>query len=83
MENIRKNIGKWIERLDKRWEEMPLVNQHKFILCFFAGYTMLTAAVIFKVWHDRAKNQSSIVIDHIDRPLTTAQSINNAKKENL
>lgn len=51
---------------------MPLEVQHRFIRRFFAAYVVLTAAVIFKVWQDRIKNQADLVTGHIASPAEMA-----------
>lgn len=68
MEKLRTDIGKWFEELDQHWRRLPLRKQHKYILYFFAGYLLLTAVVIFKVWYDASKSNSDIAIEHIENP---------------
>lgn len=88
MKKIRANIDRWLEGLDKSWEQMPLVKQHNFILYFFSGYVMLTAVVIFNVCYTSIQRSSDIEIRHIETPavikketLQLQDSINNTKKE--
>ena len=69
MEKLRTDIGKRFEKLDKRWRTMPLSKQRKYTLYFFAGYLLLTAGVIFKVWYDANKSNSDMVIKHIENPV--------------
>lgn len=68
MKNIRKNIERWLENLDKGWEQLPLEKQHQYILCFFTVYLLLTAWIIFKIWYDTRKFHHTIVIEHIENP---------------
>jgi uncharacterized membrane protein len=65
MKKLRINIDKWFDMLDKRWQSLPVCKQHKFMLYFFAGYLLLTAGVIFKVWYDMAKSDNRMVIEHL------------------
>jgi hypothetical protein len=68
MKNIRKNIDRWLDTLDKGWEQLPLEKQHQYILSFFTVYLLLTAWIIFKIWYDTARFHNTIVIEHIENP---------------
>ncbi len=69
MKNLRKNIEKWFDSLDERWEALPIKKQHKYTLYFFTGYLLLTTAVIFKVWLDTVRSDNNMVIEHIENPV--------------
>ncbi|AIM35296.1 nitrogen regulatory IIA protein [Sphingobacterium sp. ML3W] len=69
MKKIRKNMGRYFDKLDDRWRALPLRKQHLYILYFFVGYLLLTAGVIFKVWYDTAKSGNDMVIEHIENPI--------------
>lgn len=62
-------MDKWFAKWDERWRALPVRKQHKYTLCCFTGYLLLTAGVIFKVWHDTGKSDNSIVIEHIENPV--------------
>ncbi len=62
-------MDKWFDKLDKRWQSLPVRKQHKFMLYFFVGYLLLTAVVIFKMWY-MAKSDNRMVIEHIDNPVS-------------
>ena len=69
MKKLRTDMDKWFEKLDERWRTLPLRKQHKYTLYFFAGYLLLSAGVIFKVWYDTDKSNKDIVIEHIENPV--------------
>ncbi|MFH6991837.1 nitrogen regulatory IIA protein [Flavobacterium sp. FlaQc-48] len=69
MKNVRNAIDKWLEQLDKRWDEMPIQKQHRFIRYFFSAYLLLTALIIFNVWRDTARSENQMVIGHIENPV--------------
>ena len=69
MKKLRTNLDKWFEKLDERWRTLPLSKQHKYTLYFFAGYLLLTAGVILKVWYDTGKFNNDMVIEHIKNPV--------------
>ncbi|BDU25198.1 nitrogen regulatory IIA protein [Flavobacterium sp. GSB-24] len=66
MKNIRKDIERWLDNLDKGWDQLSLEKQHQYILYFFTAYLLLTAWIIFKIWYDSRKFHQTIVIEHIE-----------------
>ena len=54
MKKLRANIDRYFDKLEERWQALPVRKQHQYTLCFFVGYLLLTAGVIFKVWYDTA-----------------------------
>lgn len=68
MKNLRTNISEWFNRLDERWQALPVRKQHRYTLCFFTGYLLLTVGVIFKVWLDTARSDNDMEIKHIENP---------------
>ena len=68
MKKLRTNIDKWFDKQNQHWQSLPVCKQHQFTLYFFAGYLLLTAFVIFKVWDDRTQHDNKMVIEHIDSP---------------
>ncbi|MEO8172235.1 MAG: nitrogen regulatory IIA protein [Sediminibacterium sp.] len=69
MKNVRTKMEQWFDRLDERWRSLPVGRQHRYMLCFFAGYLLLTLGVIFKVWYDTARPDDKMVIRHIEKPV--------------
>ncbi|WP_431498783.1 nitrogen regulatory IIA protein [Flavobacterium sp.] len=69
MKNLRTNMSEWFDRLDERWQALPVRKQHRYTLYFFTGYVLLTLAVIFKVWLDTARSDNDMEIKHIDNPV--------------
>lgn len=67
-------MDKWFDKLDKRWRSLPVRRQHKFTLYIFAGYLLLTAFVILKVWYDMANSDNKMVIEHIENPALKKES---------
>jgi hypothetical protein len=69
MKKLRANMDSYFKKLDGRWQALPVGKQHKYTLCFFIGYLLLTAGVILKVWSDAGKADSSLDIEHIENPV--------------
>lgn len=59
----------WFDTLDKRWRELPLQQQYRYLMCCFLCYLILTLAVILKVWYDFEKSKHSLAIEHIENPV--------------
>lgn len=67
-------MDRWFDKLDESWQSLSVRKQYKFTLYFFAGYLLLTAGVLFKVWYDMAKSDNKMVIGHIDNPVLKKES---------
>ena len=59
----------WFNKLDGRWQKLPLKKQHSYTLLFFLAYLLLTIGVILKVWYDTGKRYSGVAIEHIENPV--------------
>ena len=62
-------MDKYFDKLDERWQALPVRKQHQYTLYFFVGYLLLTAGVIFKVWYDPSKSGNDMIIEHIENPV--------------
>lgn len=69
MKNLRTIINNWFDRLDERWRALPLKRQHRYTLLLFAGYALLSVAVIAKVCYDISKPGNGMAIEHIENPV--------------
>jgi hypothetical protein len=69
MKNIRTNINKWLDSLDKRWDELPIQKQHQYTLYFFTAYLLLMTIVISKVCYDTIRSDNYMIIEHIINPV--------------
>lgn len=69
MKKLRANIEQHFDKLDDRFRALPLRKQRQYTLYFFMGYFMLTAAVIWNIWHDTATSNEAINIKHIENPV--------------
>jgi len=66
MKKLRANLDRYFEKLEERWQAMPMRKKHQYTLYFFIGYLLLTAGVICKVWYDTSKSENDMVIKHIE-----------------
>ena len=62
-------MDRYFDKLDERWQALPVRKQHQYTLYFFVGYLLLTAGVIFKVWYDTSKSGNDMLIKHIENPV--------------
>jgi hypothetical protein len=69
MKKIRANIDRYLEKLDDRWQALPVRKQRKYTMYFFVCYLLLTIGVVFKVYHDTGKSGQGMVIEHIENPI--------------
>lgn len=68
MRNLKTDLDKWFESLDKRWRALDLRMQQQYTLYFFMVYVFLTAAVLIKICLDTAKSNAGMEINHIENP---------------
>ena len=68
MKKLRANMDRYFDKLDERWQALPVRKQHQYTLYFFVGDQLLTAGVIFKVWYDTTKSGNDMIIEHIETP---------------
>ena len=68
MKKLRANIDRYFDKLEERWQALPVRKQHQYTLCCFVGHLLLTAGVIFKVWYDK-KSGNDMIIEHIENPV--------------
>ena len=79
MKNLRTTLHDELEKFDLKWRNLPLNNQIRYVLYFFAFYMLLGGGVLVKVFYD-LRNADEIEIEHINVPLVVDQdSINNVK----
>ena len=69
MKKLRANMDRYFDKLDERWQALPVRKQHQYTLYFFVGYLLLTTGVIFKVWYDTSKSGNDMIIEHIENPV--------------
>ncbi|MGO1672211.1 MAG: nitrogen regulatory IIA protein [Sphingobacterium sp.] len=69
MKKLRANMDRYFDKLDERWQALPVRKQHQYTLYFFVGYLLLTAGVIGKVMYDTGKPNDAINIRHIENPI--------------
>jgi hypothetical protein len=69
MKKIHENRESLFDSLDKRWDQMPVKKQHRFILYFFAGYLLLTAGVLLQVCCNTSNSDNDMPIVHITNPV--------------
>ena len=67
-------MDRYFDKLDERWQALPVRKQHQYTLYFFVGYLLLTAGVIFKVWYDTSKSGNDMIIEHIENPVLKSKN---------
>ncbi|KXH84917.1 nitrogen regulatory IIA protein [Chryseobacterium kwangjuense] len=68
MKNFRNTIESELERLDNRWQALPLKTQCKYVIILFTFYLTMGIGVLVKVCYDLGKEDRHIEIGHIESP---------------
>jgi len=66
---LRKNIERYLDRLDEKWQALPIKKQRLYILLFFILYALLSIGILFKVSRDLKNNTKTVAIEHIENPI--------------
>lgn len=67
MKNIRTTINKELEKLDRRWRNLPVSKQMRYVLYLFAFYLLLGVGMFVKVFYDLSSGDA-IAMSHIELP---------------
>lgn len=68
MKNLKAYFNNWFEKMDNRWNALPVKKQHLYTLYFFTVYLLLTAVVLYKIAVDTGKPKTVLVISPIENP---------------
>lgn len=55
MKKVKEYINRLLNALNLRWQALPQAKQNKYVLCFFAGYLLLTIAVVLSPFFNDGK----------------------------
>lgn len=83
MRKLQAVLEKWSDTLDKNWRVLELQKQQRYTLYFFIGYLLLTAAVLYDAFLDRAASDSQMEISHIENPALKKKYSSEETKEKL
>lgn len=68
MKNFRNTIESELEKLDNRWQALPLKTQCRYVIILFAFYLIMGIGVLVKVCYDLGKEDRQMKISHIESP---------------
>ncbi|REC61838.1 nitrogen regulatory IIA protein [Chryseobacterium pennae] len=68
MKNIRTTIEQELDKLDNKWQALPLRTQVRYVIILFACYLIIGIGVLVKVCYDLGKENNNISIKHIEAP---------------
>lgn len=69
MKNIKTTIDKFLERLEKRWEKLPMHKQRQYVLYSFSGFFLLMTIVSVKIFYDTIRINNTMIIEHLQNPI--------------
>lgn len=74
MKKLRKRWEEHLDKLDEKWQALPIKKQRLYILLFFILYALLSIGILFKVSRDLKSNTKSVAIEHIENPIGNGNS---------
>lgn len=66
MKKLQLKINHSIEKLESKWNALPVKQQHQFTKGFFIGYAVITLFAIFNVWFTSGESWKILSIGHIN-----------------
>ena len=69
MKELTTSIQYWLDGVDSRWKQLPARESRRIILYSFAGYLLITLAVIVQVVYQVSTSKSTMEIEHITNPV--------------
>lgn len=58
----------WQDRLDSHWKQLPASKKRRIVLFSFAGYLLITIAVVLQVIYEIGTEEENMHIEHISTP---------------
>ncbi len=69
MKKFHLPLDGWQDRLDCRWKQLPAVQKRRIVLYSFAGYLLITIAIVVQVIYEVGNARLGIAIEHISNPV--------------
>lgn len=64
----------WQDRLDRRWGELTASQKRRIVLYSFAGYLLVTVAIVIQVIYEVGNARESVEIEHISNPVAEKET---------
>ena len=68
MKKLQLSLEPWLDKLDSQWKQLPQVQRKRVVLYSFAGYLIITLAVLIQVIMQLGQ-QREMPVTHITNPL--------------
>lgn len=82
MKKLQISLQPWLDRLDHRWKQLPGDKRRRVVLYSFAGYLILTIAVVLQVITQLGNQRETVPVRHITNPVAKSIEKGNLKIEN-
>ena len=69
----------WQDRLDSRWKQLPAPEKRRIVLYSFAGYLLVTLAVVVQVIYEVGNTREEVEIEHISTPVARQDAAGNTE----
>ncbi len=83
MKKLRKQLEEHLDKLDEKWQALPIKKQRLYILLFFILYALLSIGIIFKVSRGLKNNTKTVTIEHIENPIGNDHSKKRVRVDTL
>lgn len=69
MKEFTTSINSWMDKLDRRWKQLPARESSRIVLYSFAVYVAVTLYVLLQVVHQIGSTRQKLEIRHISNPV--------------
>ena len=81
MKELTPSLSLLMDRMDRRWKQLPARDSRRIVLYSFTGYIIITLAVLAQVVYQLSTSKSAMEIEHISN--TVAKVISDKKKSEI
>lgn len=74
MKKFHITMDAWQDRLDSRWRALPAPQKRRIVLYSFAGYLLVTVAIVIQVIYEVGNAREGVEIEHISNPVAEKET---------
>jgi hypothetical protein len=75
MKKFHITMDAWQDRMDSQWRALPASQKRRVVLYSFAGYLLVTIAIIIQVIYEVGNARESVEVEHISNPVAEKETL--------
>jgi len=81
MKELTTSFSSLMHGMDRRWKQLPTQDSRRILIYIFAGYIVITLAVLAQVVYQVSNSENAMEIEHISN--TVAKAISDKKNNEI